>query len=326
MASQTLVEAAKLINNEIVRGVAEDIIDLNPWFAMLPFDGYDGQSVTINREDDTAFDGVGFVNTRAVGDTTPSDAMKFKNFSYSATKIIGDAQVDDLVQAQSLSAGVDQVAVEIASKTKAVGRRFQIGMAEDEASGADMNSLHYLAKAAGFGAAGRYNACATGGNIAFIDIDTCFENVKAKQGIVDWGLANAYQVRAVKALMRAAGGTTADWIMNIPFVDGRNRSVIAYEGTPIFRNDHLLATETADGVLLTTGALTSLWAGCWDDGTRRVGVAGIYPSSVPAGIVVESVGARETLDERIWRIKWYANFAVYNFQGLARLTDLDATP
>ena len=82
------------------------------------------------------------------------------------------------------------------------------------------------------------------------------------------------------------------------------------------------ATETPGGALLTTGSTVSFWCGNFDDGSRKVGIAGIYPASVPAGIVVERVGAKEVRDEEIWRIKWYTNFASYSKLGIARLTDL----
>ena len=45
MASQTLSEAAKLINNQVIQGVVEDVITTNPIFNFLPFKGYTGQAI-----------------------------------------------------------------------------------------------------------------------------------------------------------------------------------------------------------------------------------------------------------------------------------------
>ena len=50
MATQTLAEAAKLINNQIVQGVAEDIITTNPMWNAMPWTGYEGQAILVNRE------------------------------------------------------------------------------------------------------------------------------------------------------------------------------------------------------------------------------------------------------------------------------------
>ena len=96
-----------------------------------------------------------------------------------------------------------------------------------------------------------------------------------------------------------------------------------YEGIPIFQNDWLSVTETANGALLTTGALTSVYAGVWDDGSQKVGVSMIHPIATPAGIVVENIGAAEAKDETIVRVKTYANFASFNRRGVARLTSIN---
>jgi hypothetical protein len=99
MATQTLAEAAKFINDEIVRGVAEDIISLNPMFSLIPFVGYEGQGLIVNRE--LTLGGAG---TLAIGGTINSTlkaAATFTRQTFTATKLIGDAEMDGLVQAQS---------------------------------------------------------------------------------------------------------------------------------------------------------------------------------------------------------------------------------
>ena len=120
MATQTLAMAALLINNEIVRGVAEDFISVNPIYDVLPFTGYDGQGLIVNRELT-----LGPTEVASVGATITSTAKTASTFTqqvFSATKLIGDAEMDGLVQAQSSSAGVDQVALEISLKAKSLGR------------------------------------------------------------------------------------------------------------------------------------------------------------------------------------------------------------
>ena len=69
MASQTLAEAGKLTNDEIVEGVAQDIIDINPIFSLIPFDGHTGQSITSNREN-----ALGDAQKLAVGGTITAKA------------------------------------------------------------------------------------------------------------------------------------------------------------------------------------------------------------------------------------------------------------
>lgn len=309
MASQTLAEAKKLINDQIVQGIVEDIITINPLYDLLPFTGYTGQAILVNREE--ALGDAGFYSVDAT--ITSKAAATFKQVPFSATKIIGDVELDGLVRATSASAGVDQLAVEISSKAKKIGRLFQEGMATGDGSSPNMNSLHSLCDSE------QYTAASEGQALSFELLDSLLDLVKAKDGMVDWILMAPRTMRSYKALLRAMGGTPADWVVNLP--DGR--TTIGYEGIPIFKNEYLSVEETANGAALTGGALTSVWAGCFDDGTRRVGISGIYPEGTPAGISVEVVGAAENKDSQIVRVKQYANFVCFNRRGLARLTSIN---
>jgi hypothetical protein len=156
--------------------------------------------------------------------------------------------------------------------------------------------------------------------LTFELLDALLAKVKAKDGQVDWLMMPQREFLKYKALLRALGGTPADWVVTLP--DGR--TTIGYEGVPVFMNQWLSQVETDDGAALTGGALSSIYAGCWDDGTRKIGCALIHPEAVPAGIVVEPIGAKETADEMIWRVKAYTNFAIYNRRGIARLTGIKA--
>lgn len=309
MATQTLAEAAKLINDQIVQGVAEDIISVNPMFDILPYIGYDGQGLVVNRENALGNAGVYAVDATI----THKAAASFTQATYTATKLIGDAEMDGLVQAQSASAGVDQIAVEISSKAKSIGRLFQTGMATGTGVSPEMNSLHSMCDS------GQYTTASAGQALSFALLDELLDLVKSKDGMVDWIMMPARTIRSYKILLRALGGTPADWVVQLP----GGRTTIGYEGIPIFKNEYLSVVETANGAALTGGALTSVWAGCFDDGSQKVGVAGIHPSSVPAGITIEAVGAQEAKDSTIWRVKQYANFASFNRRGLARLTSIN---
>lgn len=308
MASQTLAEAKKLINNQIITGVVEDIISVNPLFDVLPFNGYDGQGFIVNREN--ALGDAGFYAVD--GTITHKAAATYTQYTFAATKIIGDAELDGLVAASSQGAGVDQVALEISSKAKSVGRQFQTGMATGDAIGANMNSFHTLCDS------GQFTTASAGQALSFALLDELMDLVKAKDGQVDFIMMAPRTLRAYKVLIRAMGGNTLDTIVN----PNTGRAVIGYNGVPIFRNDYLSVAETANGAALTGGALTSVYAGCFDDGTNKVGIAGIHPSAVPAGIQVEAIGAMETKDTSIYRIKQYTNLASFNRRGLARLTSI----
>jgi len=312
MATQILAEAARLINDEIVAGVARDIITLNPIFSFMPFTGYDGQGIIVVREL-----ALGGADVADVGDTinsTMKAASTFTRDTFTATKIIGDAEMDGLVQVQSMGAGVDQLAIEISQKAKKVGRLFQQGMATGDGSSPNMNSLHSLCSTS------QYTTAATTQTLQFALLDELLDLVKSKDGQVDWLMMPARTLRSLKALYRGLGGTMPSDVLNMP--DGTTRVVWMYEDIPVFKNEYLSVVETANGAAITGGALASVWAGVWDDGSSKVGLAGIHPSAAPAGIVVEPVGTSETKDEVIWRVKQYANVALFNRLGLARLTSI----
>jgi hypothetical protein len=311
MASQTLAQAKLFINNEIVSGVVEDIISVNPIYNLLPFMGYDGQAILVNRE-------VTLGNSEVLAvDTTISAkaAATFTQTSYSATRLIGDVELDALLALQSTGAGVDQLAIEISSKAKSIARLFQTGMATGTGTSPQMNSLHSLCDSSQY-------TTATGGTtsqaLSFALLDELLDLVKAKDGTVDWMMMPARTLRSYRVLLRALGGVTADEVITFP--DGRK--VMGYSGIPIFKNEFLSITETADGAALTGGAMTSVWAGCFDGGDRRTGISAIHPSSAPAGITVKVVGDMETKDSSLVRVVQYANMVNFNRRGLARLTSI----
>ena len=310
MATQTLAEAQKLINNQIVSGVAEDILTTSPIWQVMPWTGYDGQAILVNREN-----ALGDAQNLAVGGTiTAKAAATFTQLTFTSVTTIGDAELNGLVSAQSRSAGVDQMAAEISSKAKSVGRLLQTGIATGTGLSPQLNSFHTLVDASQFTTASATQV------LSFELLDELLGLVKAKDGEVDFIMMPARTLRSYKVLVRALGGINEVMAFTMP--NGTTRNVSTYEGVPIFQNDYLSVTETANGAALTTGALTSVYAGCWDDGTQKVGVSMIHPMSVEAGISVENVGVAETKDESIVRVKSYSNFAQFNRRGVARLTSI----
>lgn len=315
MASQTLAEAAKLINSQIVQGVVEDILSINPIFDILPFTGYTGQSISYNREN-----ALGDSQALAIGGTiTAKAAATFTKTPYSATTLIGDAEMNGLVQAQSAGAGVDQLALEVSSKAKSISRLFQQGMATGTGSDPQMNSLHTLADAS------MYTTASAGQALSFALLDELLDLCKSKGGQVDFIMAPARTIRSYLTLLRALGGVTIGEVQTFAQTGRRTTPnlYVTYRGIPFYQNDFLSVVETANGAALTGGALTSVWAGVLDDGSGRQGLTGIYPAASMAGIQVERVGAMESKDETITRVKWYTNLALMNRRALARLPSIN---
>ena len=306
MTTQTMAEMSKHIADDITRGVAEDIITVNQLYNVLPFVAYSGDGVITNRENV-----LGDVQMLGIGDNiTAKAAASYGQSTFTATKIIGDAHMDGLVQAQSDAGGVDAAALEISSKAKSVAEQFMDQITNGSGTGNDMNSLHTLVDAS------MYTPASAGQALSFDLLDELLDLIK---GGADFIVMSRRTRRAYKALLRSAGGNTADDMVTLQ----NGEQVLGYNGIPVFVNDNQSVTETANGAALTGGALTSVYAGKFDDGSRKRGLAAIYPKSVPGGVQVEPIGAAEGKDESIWRVKQYTNLALFNRRSLARLTSIN---
>ena len=311
MTTQTLAEAQKLINNEIVSGVVEDVITTNPVWQVFPWTSYTGQAILVNREN-----ALGDAQHLAVGGTiTAKAAMTYDQTAFTAVTTIGDAELNGLVKVQSSSAGVDQLALEISSKAKSVGRLLQTGIATGTGASPQLHSMHTLCDAS------QYTTASAGQALSFALLDELLDLVKAKDGEVDFMMLPSRTIRSYRTLVRALGGVNET--MAFDMGNGRTRNVDVYNNIPMFQNDYLSITETANGAALTTGALTSVWAGCWDDGSGKVGVSMIHPEGAPVGFDVTIVGEAEAKDETIARVKSYSNFCMFSRRGLARLPSIN---
>lgn len=299
MASVTLTESAKLAQDELVAGVIENVITVNRMFDVLPFDGIDGNSLAYNRENV-----LGDVQTASVGDTiTAKAAATFSQVTSALTTIIGDAEVNGLIQATRSGDGNDQTAVQIASKAKSVGREFQDQLITGTGAGGEFTGLISLC-AAGQKATTGVN----GSNLSFGILDELLDLVVDKDGEVDYLAMPSRTLRSYFALLRGLGGASIGETVTLP----SGIEVPAYRGVPIFRNDYIPTNQTKGSGTDTT----TIFAGTLDDGSRSHGIAGLTAANA-AGIVVEDVGVAEGKDERITRVKWYCGLALFSEKGLA---------
>ena len=87
MATQSLAEAQKLINYLIISGIAEDFITTSPIWQVMPWIGYEGQAIIVNREN-----ALGDAQHLAVGGTITAKAAATFTQAYTAVTTIGDAE------------------------------------------------------------------------------------------------------------------------------------------------------------------------------------------------------------------------------------------
>ena len=300
MASVTLSESAKLAQDELVAGVIENIITVNPFFDILPFDGIDGNALAYNRENV-----LGDVQVLGVGGTiTAKAAATFTQVTSTLTTIIGDAEVNGLIQVTRSGDGNDQQAVQIASKAKSVGRKYQDMFVNGTGSSNQFDGVINLVDSSQMATTGE-----NGKALDFEVMDELLDLVTDKDGEVDYFMMHARTLRSYMALLRGLGGASINEVVQLP----SGREVPGYRGVPIFKNDWIPTTQTKG----TGGAVkTSIFAGTLDDGSRMHGIAGLTAEAA-AGIQVVPVGESETKDESITRIKWYSGLALFSEKGLA---------
>ena len=299
MASVTLVESAKLAQDELVAGVIENIITVNKMFEMIPFDGIEGNSLAYNRENV-----LGDIQVADIGDAiTAKAAATFTQVTSNLTTLVGDAEVNGLIQATRSGDGNDQTALQIASKAKSLGREFQDQFITGSGAGGEFSGLLTL-----LAGSQTVNTGANGSALTFAILDEMMDLVVDKDGEVDYICMNARTLRAYNELLRGLGGASISEVVTLP----SGAQVPAYRGVPIFRNDYVPINQTKGGSSNTS----TIFAGTFDDGSRSHGIAGLTASQM-AGIRVIDVGEAETKDEHIWRTRWYTGLANFSEKGLA---------
>lgn len=296
MASVTLAESAKLSQDMLLAGVIENVVTTNQFYQVLPFMEIEGNALAYNREN-----ALGDVMYTTVGTTiTAKAAATFTQVTASLTTIVGDAEVNGLIQA-TRSNFSDQKSVQVASKAKSVGRQYQDTMINGDGTANTFSGMITLCPAG--------QKITSVGAYDLADLDELLDKVKDKDGQVDYILMPSRSLRAYYGILRGLGGAAIGEVVTLP----SGVQIPAYRGTPIFRNDWI-PTNGGAGTNETT-----IFAGTLDDGSGRHGISGITAMG-SAGIRVEEVGISETKDETITRVKFYCGFALFSALGIAALT------
>jgi HK97 family phage major capsid protein len=304
MASVTLAESAKLSQDMLVQGVIENIITVNPFYDILPFQSIDGNSLAYNRENV-----LGATQWTGQGDAISAGkaAATFTQITTGLTTLVGDAEVNGLIQATRSNIN-DQKAAQVASKAKSIGRAYQDKMINGDGTNNTITGLLGLATAAQ-----TKTGATNGSDLSYDLLDETMDKVSDKDGQVDYIMMNARTIRSYYALLRALGGAGIGEVITLP----SGKQVPSYRGVPIFRNDYLPVNQTRG----SSTACTSILFGTVDDGSMSHGIAGLTASG-SAGISIEELGASETKDETITRVKFYNGLANFSEKGLAMLNGI----
>lgn len=316
MSSVTLVESAKLSQNELVAGVIENVITVSRFYDVMPFDGIEGNALAYDRENTLApvatagvGDTDGWLGSNAVSGSNQAerqaakDPATFTQVTSTLTTILGDAEVNGLVQA-TRSNVQSQTAVQIASKAKSAGRKYQNMLINGDGTNYTFPGLLALC------ASGQVVDTGTDGAAYSLDLmDEVMDTVVDKDGEVDYITMNVRDMRSHNKVLRDLGGANILEAVKLP----SGKEVPSYRGSPILRNDYIPINQTKGS---SSGVCSTIFAGNFDDGSRQQGIAGLTAEQ-QAGLHVVDVGESEYKDDRIWRVKWYCGLALFSEKGLA---------
>lgn len=312
MSSLTLVEAAKIQQNPLIQGIIESIVTVNPLYSILPFDQIVGNALLYTREN--AIGGVAPIGIGGGSNQIPAAAKTPATFTPVTTPLkalIGDALVDHFIDV-TMGTQNSQTGVQVMSKAKGLGREYQrqFILGDSSVDPLEFDGLEKLMPTAQVIAGG---GSADVNGFTLDQLDELISSIKSKDGQVDFIMAHDIALRKYLSLLRASGGASISEVKTITLSNGQTQELIYYRGIPMFRNDWIPVSGT-------TTKITDVYAGCFDDGSRKVGMAGLT-SAIQSGIFVSYVGEAEASNDTITRLRMYASMAIFSELGVGKIND-----
>lgn len=307
MASLTLVEAAKIQQNPLIAGIIESIVTVNHMYQHLPFDQIIGNALLYTREN--AIGGVAPIGIGGGSNVVPAAAKTPATFTPVTTPLkalIGDALVDHFIET-TMGTQNSQKGVQVASKAKGLGREYQrqFILGDSSVDPLEYDGLEKLMPSAQV-------IDAASATLTFEMLDELISSIKSKDGAVDFFTMPDIAIRKYMSILRAAGGATIAEFKTMP--DGQQ--VMMYRGIPLYRNDYIPVVNPGGAV-----RTCDIYAGCFDDGSRKVGIAGLT-SAVQSGIFVTNVGEAELTNDTITRLRFYSSMAIFSELGIGKLDNV----
>lgn len=290
-----VAESEKLSRESLERGVIEEIIDRDELFALLPFMPTEGKSYDYRREA-TISEGAFLDPYEAV----PEGAATFDEVSTKLKILAGDVDMDKFLLATQQDHN-NQLAIQLAAKSKALGRAFRRALVVGD-SAVNAKSFDGIRKLTPAG-----QTLVAGANGAAVTLSMLDELADAVKKGADVFMMRQGTWRALKAILRAAGGNDATHMM----IENFGRPVPAIDGRPVIINDFMPGDETQGSSNVTC----SIYALRLNEAD---GFHGIHAPNM-AGIAVEEIGTIQNKDAVRYRVKWYVGTALKATHSVARL-------
>lgn len=289
-----LSEASKLSRDDFQRGVVEEIVTEDALYSLLPFVRTENRVYSYTRE-----------GTNAEGawveayEQLEESASTFEEVDTRIKALIGQVDMDNLTVISESNIN-DQVALQIAAKAKGMSRQFRAALINGDATAnkKQFDGLKNLIVPS-------QTLDAEGEAVTLAMLDELKDKVPLG---ADFFLMRRGTWRAIRSLLRAMGGNTADHIM----LENYGRAVPTYDGIPVLFSEFIgIEGGDAEGDVKTT-SIYAVRANEVD------GVHGIFVGN-NAGLEVKAMGDLEDQDAQRYRLRWYAGLALKATHSCARL-------
>lgn len=280
------VEAEKLSQEDMLRGVIEEFIYKDDLFNIMPFSPTEGKALVYHREKTLATG-----NWLDPNEVVLEGASTFDEVTTQLRILIGDVDVDKFLDG-TMSDLNAQKAIQIASKVKGMRTQFRDALINGSQANKQFDGLAILTPSTQIITAG-------GTDMAFSMFDELTDAVTMGADCI---MMRSEHVRAYKAMLRLMGGNTGGMMQMANF----DRPILTHDGCPIIVNDFIpKAAGAAD-----------IYAFRLDE---HNGLHGLFASGHPAGFAIEDIGTVQNKDATRTRVKMYVGMALKATHALAKL-------
>ncbi|GAA5437564.1 major capsid protein [Deinococcus aquaticus] len=282
----TLIEAQKLVQDEVQSGVIYNTYIQNPLLGLLPFENITGTATVYVRDSGLAAGST----TRAINADYVEGTQAFTRLTASLGRLGGKAQVDNFLEVTGSNV-TDQLAAQIASKARSTAIAFQDQFFNGDVT-VDANGFDGLKKL--LTATSQDMTAAT--VITLDDVDSALLAIEGDASAI---FVNDKTLAKLNGLARASG------LVKYNDIDLVGSRVSSYAGIPLIR-----AGRNAAGQILADGEIYAV----------RFGVDGVHgiQANTPT---VKVISPDDNATAPVWtaRIDWYAGLAQKTLTSAVRL-------
>lgn len=306
----TLVESAKLSENDLQRGVIETFVQESVILDRIPFMTIQGNAFAYNEE--ATLPGIEF---RAVNSTYAESTGTVNQKTETLVILGGEADVDTFIQ-QTRGNLNDQRAVQTALKVKAATYKFQDTFVNGDVT-VDANSFDGIKKrltGAQVITAGTNGLAVLGADDAarHAFFDKLDELLAAVEGGVDALYMNASLLSKIKSSARRL-------TMFDQTTDNFGKTVATYNGIPLLdigkKGDGTLIIPQTETQGTAVGITSSIYAVRFGQDETDRGVTGL----TNGGVMVEDLGKLQSKPAWRTRIEFFCGMGIFGGKAAARL-------